>query len=112
MENLLKSMQDKFFANMKDLYTVCGGSLLMTIAGSGIEVEPYMSVLDYEKANDFDEKYLPHQTSFTVSGSDGDTGGRPCAPAALQSILLTSNSIDGTAELFFVNEYKAYWSPD
>ena len=69
--------QDKFFANMKDLYTVCGGSLLMTIAGSGIEVEPYMSVLDYEKANGFDEKYLPHQTSFTVSGSDGDTGGRP-----------------------------------
>lgn len=33
-----------------------------------------MKLMDYEKSENFDEKYLPHSTSFTMSDNEG---GRP-----------------------------------
>ena len=75
--------RDKAFANAKDLYTMAGGSRLYLYATGTGDCNTYMKLMDLEKAMGFDEKYLPHPTSFTISDSadtanpDGNVGGRP-----------------------------------
>lgn len=64
------------FEYMKSLYTECSGSLQAVIAASGFNVEAYLSLMDEEVEKGFDEKYKPHQTSYTMSSSDTQ-GGRP-----------------------------------
>lgn len=66
-----------FFDQMLKLYTTAGGSFKFLIASAGIDVESYLNVLDEEIEEGIFEKYLPHQTSFTMSGNSIDEGGRP-----------------------------------
>lgn len=69
-----------FVSNMKDLYTNAGGSRAMYIASTGVDIGIYKTLMDIEREEDWDSKYPPHSTSFTLSGnSSGDSpnGGRP-----------------------------------
>lgn len=66
--------RQKDFNIAKDLYTDAGGSRLWLYAVGTGDVDTYMSLMEYEKEMKFDEKYLPHQTSYTISGNDS---GRP-----------------------------------
>ncbi len=61
-------------ANMKDLYTQGKGSLSAWIASTGWNPDAYLALMDYEIEEGFDDKYIPHATSFTMSGK---TPGRP-----------------------------------
>jgi hypothetical protein len=63
--------------NMKDLYTSGRGSLTAWIASTGFNPEAYLSMMDYELEEKFDEKYPVHATSFTMSNKDGKDAGRP-----------------------------------
>ncbi|MGZ9868124.1 hypothetical protein ACU3L3_06855 [Priestia endophytica] len=65
--------------NMKDLYTSGRGSLTAWIASTGWNPDAYLSLMDYEKEEGFDEKYQVHMTSYTASGKDNadSKGGRP-----------------------------------
>ena len=62
---------------MLKLYTTAGGRLKILVASAGIGVEYYLSVLDEEIEEGIFDKYLPHATSFTLSGDSNNTGGRP-----------------------------------
>ncbi|WP_255233933.1 hypothetical protein [Bacillus altitudinis] len=53
--------------NMKDLYTSGRGSLTAWIAATGWNPDAYISLMEYEKQEKFDEKYPVHETSFTLS---------------------------------------------
>ena len=64
-----------FFEMMKGLYTDAAGSLTFLIAASGVDPDIYMSVMDDEIDDKIFDKYVPHQTSYTLSNSD--SGGRP-----------------------------------
>lgn len=66
-----------FFDMMRSLYLDAGGSLTFLVASTGVDVDSYFSVLDEEIENNIFQKYLPHQTSYTMSSSDNDVGGRP-----------------------------------
>lgn len=69
-----------FVSNMKDLYTNAGGSRAMYIASTGVDVDVYKTLMDIEREEDWDSKYPPHSTSFTLSGksdSGNTNGGRP-----------------------------------
>jgi hypothetical protein len=66
--------REKFFNYMKSLYTDCSGSLLAVVAATGMDADAYMSLMDYEREQDFIMLYPPHQSMYTQSGS---TGGRP-----------------------------------
>ena len=40
------------------------------IASTGINADDYLSLMDYELDEDFENKYPVHKTSFTVTGKD------------------------------------------
>jgi ribosomal silencing factor RsfS len=62
----------------KDLYLQGKGSLALWASACGISPDIYFALLDQELADDIDNKYPVHQTSYTFSGNNtGDTGGRP-----------------------------------
>ena len=62
----------------KELYLQGCGSISLWSAACGIRPDVFYSLLDDEIENGVYEKYKPHQTSFTMSGSsDGSKGGRP-----------------------------------
>lgn len=61
------------FKMMESLYTKAGGSLSFLIASTGINPDVYMSVLDEEIDSKIYDRYLPHQTSFTMSGDGSKT---------------------------------------
>ena len=63
-----------FFDMMKTLYSEASGSLSFLIASTGVNPEVYFNILDEEVENKIFDKYLPHQTSYTLSKKDG---GRP-----------------------------------
>ena len=65
--------RDKFFGYMKTLYSDCGGSLQALVAASGMDVDGYISMMEYERDNGFDERFTPHQSMYTQSA----TAGRP-----------------------------------
>ena len=58
-----------------------GSRTYMYSAATG-DAQTYMKIMDYEKEMGFDDKYLPHITSYTASdnadnaNSDGNLGGR------------------------------------
>ena len=68
--------QKRMVANFKDLYLQGCGSLTAWAAACGLSEEVFIALLDHEKEEKFSEKYLPHQTSFTLSKTD-NKGGRP-----------------------------------
>ena len=63
-----------FVNQMKELYTLGHGSLSAWIASTGINPEAYMSLMEMEKAEKWDEKYKPHLTSYTATA---EKTGRP-----------------------------------
>lgn len=71
------------YDNAKDLYLTAGGSRMFYIAAAGFDPEDYLSICDEEIEAGFNEKYLPHITSYTASDSgdksnpEGNIGGRP-----------------------------------
>lgn len=73
----------EFFGYMKDLYSSAKGSLSALIASTGVNVDAYMAILEYETENDWENKFPIHATSFTMSGKDttntdkDKSGGRP-----------------------------------
>lgn len=71
--------KDKFVSTCKELYMAGSGSKAMWIAATGVDVDAYVSLMDIEKAEKWDEKYPPHATSFNSSGGDlnDNKGGRP-----------------------------------
>jgi hypothetical protein len=66
--------RESTFNYMKTLYAECGGSLQAVVAASGVSIDAYMSLLDEEKENDFDQKYPPHMSMYT---NNGENSGRP-----------------------------------
>ena len=90
--------RDKFFNQMKTLYSECNGSFMAVIAASGMDVESYLSLLDEEKELNFDEKYMPHASMHTQSSSD-NKGGRPSISDSevKNENTLASKGINGNA---------------
>lgn len=78
--------QSEVYTRAKELYTHAGGSKKFLIAAAGFDVDNYLAVCDEENEDNFDEKYPPHPTSFTVSDSadkinpEGNIGGKPKKP--------------------------------
>ena len=66
-----------FTTQMKELYLQGKGSLRAWIASTGFNSDAYLSLMDMELEEDFENKYPVHQTSFTQSSKDGNNGGRP-----------------------------------
>lgn len=62
--------RDKFVKFYSDLYARGKGSLIAWIASTGINPNDYISLMDYELDEDFENKYPVHKTSFTVTGKD------------------------------------------
>ena len=59
----------------KELYTQGKGSLAFWAASCGIAPDVFESMLDFEKENDWEDRWPVHKTSFTQSSKD--SGGRP-----------------------------------
>ena len=73
--------RDKFVALNKELYMSGSGSKSAWITSVGWDLDAYLSLMDMEKSEKWDDKYTPHPTSYNSSGnSDDETesiGGRP-----------------------------------
>lgn len=74
---------DSQFSKLKDLYMIAGGSRTMLYSSVCGNSQLYLRLMEFEKSENYDEKYLPHPTSYTWSNSmDKDNpadnaGGRP-----------------------------------
>lgn len=66
--------RDKMVKYMSDLYARGKGSLTSWISATGFDVEAYMALMDEELENDWENKYVVHKTSFTISGKDSNDG--------------------------------------
>lgn len=66
-----REKQVKYFS---DLYARGKGSLLAWIAATGINADDYLSLMDYELEENFENRYPVHKTSFTVTGKDAPDG--------------------------------------
>lgn len=66
-----REKQVKFFS---DLYARGKGSLMAWIASTGFAVDDYLSLMDFELDEDFENRYPVHKTSFTVTGKDAPDG--------------------------------------
>ena len=66
--------RDKMVKYMSDLYARGKGSLQAWISSTGFDTEAYMALADEELENDWENKYVVHKTSFTISGKDSDNG--------------------------------------
>ena len=84
----------QFFEMMKTLYTSASGSLTFLIAASGVDPDTYLSVMDYEIDEGYFEKYLPHQTSSTISKND-TVGGRPGIDSPTNENTIASKTNNG-----------------
>ena len=62
-----------FFESMKSLFTDACGSISFLVASTGVDVDAYFAVLDSEIEDGIYDKYLPHQTSYTLSKTN-ETG--------------------------------------
>lgn len=88
--------RQKCFEMMKSLYLEAGGSYTFLIAATGISPDVYFNILDEEVDNKIFDKYMPHQTSFTMSDKTSK-GGRPednesQNPSTIQTKANGSNS--------------------
>lgn len=82
-----------FFEMMKNLYLEAGGSYTFLVASTGVNPEVYFNILDEEIDNKIFDKYLPHQTSYTLS-SKNNAGGRPenSDPTSASTIQTKANN--------------------
>ena len=70
--------RSEFTQNMKELYMQGKGSLRMWISSTGIDSDAYLTLMDLELEENWEDKYPVHKTSYTMSNKDNDnTGGRP-----------------------------------
>lgn len=71
------------YSNAKELYGTASGSRRYMIASSGFNQDSYIKMMELEKFEKLDEKFMPHLTSYTASDSgdklnpDSNLGGRP-----------------------------------
>ena len=65
--------RNEFFNMMKTLYTDAAGSLTFLIAASGVDSDIYLDTMESEVEEGLFEKFKPHLTSYTISGSENDT---------------------------------------
>jgi len=68
--------KDDMFEKAKELYTQGKGSLKFWISTIGVDVDDYLSLMEEELEDDFENKFPVHATSATFSGND-NKGGRP-----------------------------------
>lgn len=68
--------KNKMVSYAKDLYLQGKGSLSLWASACGISPDVFFALLDQELAEDIENKYPVHKTSFTLS-SDDNKGGRP-----------------------------------
>lgn len=67
--------RDKQVGYMKDLYSLGKGSFIAWVSSTGFDADAYISLMDYELSEDFENKYPVHRTSYTQSSNDrGGTG--------------------------------------
>lgn len=85
----------EFFEMMKTLYSEASGSITFLIASTGDDPDIYMNVMDSEIEDGLFKKYLPHQTSYTISSKD-NVGGRPKTDNPSENTL-KSQSNNGNA---------------
>lgn len=83
--------REKFFNQMKTLYSECNGSMTAVVAASGMDIESYLSLLDEEKELKFDEKYPPHASMHTQSNKNG----RPTKDDSTNENTLQSKGTNG-----------------
>lgn len=71
----------KMVGYMKDLYLQGKGSLTAWASACGLSADVFFALLDQEKADNIEEKYPVHKTSYTLSANNEfalqDKGGRP-----------------------------------
>ena len=76
---------------MKALYTDAGGSLKFLIASAGVDPDVYLKCLDTEIEEKLFDKYLPHQTSYTLSSKE-TANGRPATDDSTNANTVKSKS--------------------
>lgn len=73
--------KSKMVRYMKDLYLQGKGSLTAWASACGLSADVFFALLDQEKADNIEEKYPVHKTSYTLSANNEsalqDKGGRP-----------------------------------
>jgi hypothetical protein len=80
------------FEKAGKLYTQGKGSLKFWVASMGVDVDDYISLMDEELEEDFENKYPVHATSATFSGKDDEGGAPPKSDGDLKtSGLITRN---------------------
>jgi hypothetical protein len=62
--------REKLVKILSDLYARGKGSLIAWIAASGVNADDYLTLMDYELDEDFENVYPVHKTSFTMTGKD------------------------------------------
>lgn len=67
----------KMVGYAKDLYLQGKGSLSLWASACGISPDVFFALLDQELAEDIENKYPVHMTSYTLSSSNDNKGGRP-----------------------------------
>lgn len=80
----------------KDLYLQGKGSLALWASACGISPDVFFALLDQEKAEDIENKYPVHQTSYTYSGNDG--AGRPTDEDSQNPNTLKSRANNANAQ--------------
>lgn len=77
------------FERCKALYADCGGAMTPLIAATGINPSVYLSLMNFEREQKFDEKYTPHQSMYTQSNK----GGRPeVTDATNENTIISKNN--------------------
>lgn len=86
--------RQQFFDMMKTLYLQASGSMTLLVASTGINPDVYFNILDEEYDSKIFDKYLPHQTSYTLSKED-NVGGRPSVDNPTNESTIQSQSNGG-----------------
>ena len=81
----------KMVGYAKDLYLQGKGSLSLWAAACGISPEVFFALLDEELEEDIENKYVPHQTSYTLSNKDKQSG-RPQTDTPSDSTMNTRSN--------------------
>lgn len=83
-----------FFEMMRSLYTECGGSYTFMCAAAGVSPTVYFNILDEEIDSGIFDRYVPHQTSYTLSKKDSrnDKGGRPQTDSSTSESTIQTKS--------------------
>ncbi|WP_249312000.1 hypothetical protein [Congzhengia minquanensis] len=75
--------QESAFSTAKDLYLSAGGSRTWLYAVGSGDSNTYLRLMEMEKELEYDDRFLPHPTSYTLSNSmdkatvDENSGGAP-----------------------------------